>query len=501
MSGCTLTRLQRAALARILIVAVSAPLGAAKAAHPIAAHPAVASRLAILDAWIAETVERRDQPGLSVGIVYDQDLIWAKGYGLADVEAKRAATPATVYRIASITKLFTATALMQLRDQGKLRLRPPHRHPPAVVQDQRSGSRPIPPLTIWHLMTHLAGLPLRLGRSPGRRARICVARSDDCGAAPAGADVPDRNRIRGTRTSGGRSPGKSSPRYPASPTPAYIERHILEPLGMRSTFVTPQPTTPELARPVLAAPARQTASRAELLGLGGADAGREHGLDGRGPRQVRGVAVPRRAQSHRTSAVAYDAARDAAHSLVAARLEERTGLGFAIRRVDDQEQFGHGGVTAGFRTQIQMRADDKMAVIVLANADDGDPGHYVDQVFAVVGPAIHEVTHPKREMTADPAWQRYVGRYGREESDNESQVAVLDGELTLMTADAMVSADPWDARVRLAPVREHVFRMRGGLSSGELVVFQVDPQGRVIGMKVATSSQISTQANSALSGA
>jgi CubicO group peptidase (beta-lactamase class C family) len=167
------------------------------------------------------------------------------------------------------------------------------------------------------------------------------------------------------------------------------------------------------------------------------------------------------------------------------------GLGFAIRRVDDRVQIGHGGSTAGFRTQIQVRPADKMAVIVLTNADDGDPGRYVDQAFRIVAPAIRIATEERKTPAAtDPAWTRYVGRYGQENSDNESRITILNGELTMYTTDATISDDPWEARVRLMPVREHTFRMEGGSSSGELVVFRADAQGHVTGMKVATSSMV-----------
>ena len=60
----------------------------------------------------------------------------------------------------------------------------------------------------------------------------------------------------------------------------------------------------------------------------------------------------------------------------------------------------------------------------------------------------------------------------------------------MYTTDAMISDNPWEARVRLVPVREHTFLMQGGSSSGELVVFRADAQGRVTGMKFATSSMV-----------
>ena len=54
----------------------------------LAEKPEVAAAIAVLDAWVAATVASREQPGLSLGIVHDQDLIWAKGYGFADLERK-----------------------------------------------------------------------------------------------------------------------------------------------------------------------------------------------------------------------------------------------------------------------------------------------------------------------------------------------------------------------------------------------------------------------------
>lgn len=64
-------------------------------------------------------------PGISAAVVKDQKVIWSKGFGLADVENKLPATPETPYRIASVTKTFASTLLMQLVEQGKLNLDEP----------------------------------------------------------------------------------------------------------------------------------------------------------------------------------------------------------------------------------------------------------------------------------------------------------------------------------------------------------------------------------------
>ena len=94
-------------------------------ASEILAHAAVASHIDLLSAWIEAQMAYNGQPGISIGVVYDQELLWARGFGYANVEQKIAAMPQTIYRIASITKLFTSTAILQLRDAGKLQLDDP----------------------------------------------------------------------------------------------------------------------------------------------------------------------------------------------------------------------------------------------------------------------------------------------------------------------------------------------------------------------------------------
>jgi CubicO group peptidase (beta-lactamase class C family) len=91
----------------------------------ILAHPEVKGALRAIDAWL-EGVRIYDRiPGISAGIVHDQDLIWNKGYGYSNLETERPADADTLYSICSISKLFTAIGIMQLRDANKLALRDP----------------------------------------------------------------------------------------------------------------------------------------------------------------------------------------------------------------------------------------------------------------------------------------------------------------------------------------------------------------------------------------
>ena len=117
-----------AMLSRILTILAVAIVLTATSRTVNAQEPAgFGEALRLLDTWVATTVAQRGQPGLSIGVVLGDRLVWAKGYGFADLEKKVPATPQTLYRVASITKTFTAVANLQLRDAGKLQLDDPIR--------------------------------------------------------------------------------------------------------------------------------------------------------------------------------------------------------------------------------------------------------------------------------------------------------------------------------------------------------------------------------------
>src|SRR5262249_9066515 len=70
--------------------------------------------------WLIQDEMKKNKViGLSIALVDDQNLVWSQGFGYADLENKVAATPNTEYRAGSVSKLFTATAAMQLVEQGR----------------------------------------------------------------------------------------------------------------------------------------------------------------------------------------------------------------------------------------------------------------------------------------------------------------------------------------------------------------------------------------------
>ena len=101
----------------------------------------------------------RGTPGLAFGMVVDGQLVLAKGLGLANRESNTPVTAQTRFRIASMTKSFTALAILKLRDEGKLSLEDPVAKWIPEIAKWTPPTRDSPALRVRHLMTHSAGFP------------------------------------------------------------------------------------------------------------------------------------------------------------------------------------------------------------------------------------------------------------------------------------------------------------------------------------------------------
>ena len=98
-------------------------------------------------------------PGAVMGVVIDGELAWVKAAGVRETDNKSPVTPETVFRIASMTKSFTAMAILKLRDEGKLSLDDAAaRYVPALA-DLPYPTSDSPAITIRHLLTHSEGFP------------------------------------------------------------------------------------------------------------------------------------------------------------------------------------------------------------------------------------------------------------------------------------------------------------------------------------------------------
>ena len=107
------------------------------------------------DSFMEENLAELNIPGAALVVVQDGEIILSKGYGFADVDAQIPVDPAeTVFRVGSVSKLFTATAVMQLVEQGKLEL---NADVNTYLKDFKIPDTYPEPITLAHLLTHSAG--------------------------------------------------------------------------------------------------------------------------------------------------------------------------------------------------------------------------------------------------------------------------------------------------------------------------------------------------------
>jgi CubicO group peptidase (beta-lactamase class C family) len=188
-----------------------------------------------LEPIIERTMRENRIPGLAIGVVKDGRVIYAKGFGATKPDNKQPITTQSVFNLASITKLFTATAIMQLVEQGKINLdaRVTEYLPYFKLKDERFGQ-----ITIRHLLNHTSGLGFIEENPFERKAdfdagalerHICAMENLTLESAP-GEKYEYSNE-------GFDILGDVIAKVSKSAYEDYIERNIFEPLEMKNSTV------------------------------------------------------------------------------------------------------------------------------------------------------------------------------------------------------------------------------------------------------------------------
>ncbi len=189
--------------------------------------PGVQAALAALDTQIVAAFKEKGLPSVAVGVVYDQNMLWSRGYGFADVDAQRPATPGTVYRIGSNTKMFTATMLLQLRDAGKLQLDElMAKYAPEVTL--LTGTNTWPQPTFRQAASHTAGLAASPFYVEADRDVFLQKVATTSLTAEPGSGFVYSNL-------GFQLLGYTLETIAGEPYRQYVTEHILRPLGMESS--------------------------------------------------------------------------------------------------------------------------------------------------------------------------------------------------------------------------------------------------------------------------
>lgn len=217
-------------LAAPMLLAPVAPLFAQQ---PAPVPPKIAAAIADIDRIFADFQLDSHAPGLVYGIVADGRLVHVKGLGVQDIVQKRPVTPDSLFRIASMTKSFTALSILKLREAGKLSL---DDLAEKYVPEMRGWTYPTadaPRIRIRDLLTHTAGFvtdnPWGDRQQPLTQAAFTKMLKEGVpfsGAAGTGYEYSNF---------GFAVLGRIIANVSRMPYRTYVERNILTPLGMTSS--------------------------------------------------------------------------------------------------------------------------------------------------------------------------------------------------------------------------------------------------------------------------
>jgi CubicO group peptidase (beta-lactamase class C family) len=448
-------------------------------------HPRVKEIFSVLDFWLDAQVAFERFPGLSIGIVHDQELVWSRGFGYADRECKQPATPRTIYSICSISKLFTSIGIMQLRDQGKLRLDDPVSGYLPWFNIQKNDKES-PPVTVGALLSHSAGLPREADFSYWTgpdfafptREEIIEQLPEQCMLYPADRYYQYSNL--GITMAGEIIAQVSDMSYAE-----YIAENVLGPLQLYDTTseMPKEQRGDRLATGYGAllrkgtrsevpffqakgiAPAAGFASTVEDLAK---FASWQFRLLAKGGEEVLKATTLR--EMHRVHWVDTDW-----------KQESYRGLGFEVKRQGNKTFVGHGGSCPGYRTRLSLDPKEKIAVVLMVNAMGLDPGLYTLRAHQIASKALAIAKKPPSEEDKDKAdLEIYEGVY--QSAWGEAAVLRWQGELAMLYPQ---SGSPLESLVKLKREGDHRFRrVRKDGELGEEVHFELDESGRVERVRV-----------------
>lgn len=440
---------------------------------------AVRSAAAYLDAWFSFRQGHLRVPGVQAAVLYDDEIVLSGAYGKADVERDVTLTSRHLFRVASHSKTFTATAVLQLFEAGRLRL------------DDRLGrwlpflddaSSPAADLTLRELLGHSSGL-VRDGEDADfwQLQRPFPDQAALRELVLGGVDILAPNERFKYSNVGYGLLGLVVESASGTPYHDYVTEHIVRRLGLEHTGPELDPDrAEEYAAGYSAlsyAPQRVGIDHIDTSALASAT-----GFYSTAEDLCRYVA----AHFPGDERLLTDAAkRVMQHEWwpVAGVPDAAYGLGFNIVKAGDRRLVGHSGGYPGHITRTVFDPDDRLAVAVLTNAIDGPADELAITAVKLMDLAARQEPDPaaRQQPDAAPGLQRFCGRLAN--LWGVQDVALLGGRLMLLNPTV---SDPTVACATLEVEDDTTLRITEGPgygAVGEPMTFTFTDDGQVASVR------------------
>jgi CubicO group peptidase (beta-lactamase class C family) len=431
-----------------------------------------------LEATLAWFVKDNRLPGAAAGVVYEDEIAWSGGAGYADVATGTAADSATLYCVASVTKTFTGTAVMQLRDAGRLELDEPV---VTYLPELRSAELPraeIDAVTVRRMLAHESGLA---SEPPGTDWTIplyegLVARTLER-VGDIGPRIPPNRQPKYSNLAY-QLLGEVVARITGYPYVKYVENQILAPLGMTATSFDPGANYLEPRCAIGYAP-RAFSDELDII-TAMPRLWAEGGLWSCVDDLSRWISVQMQAHHGAAArpAILSSASLQEMHTpryLDGSDWSQAWGLSWYTVRRDDMIWIQHSGGLPGFSANVCFDPHSQVGAIALINGT-GDASALAMDLATIARRAAR--ARPPRIDPPIPTpyeFRTLLGLYSRPAHSQVVRLEWRDGKLTFI--DPQLPA--W--RPTLAPTDDpRVFIVEPGYrQSGEPVTFHELPDGRV----------------------
>ena len=190
-----------------------------------------------IDQLFAAFAKSARVPGIAYGVLIDGQLVHTGSVGVREIVNRSPITPDTVFRIASMTKSFTALCILKLRDEGKLSLDDPVERYIPELASLKYPTTDSPKLTIRHLLSHAEGFP---EDNPWGDQQLAVSEDQFTAMLKGGIPFSNSPGVAYEYSNYGFAIlGRVVSRVSGQPYAAYVKASILQPLGMTSTTLEP----------------------------------------------------------------------------------------------------------------------------------------------------------------------------------------------------------------------------------------------------------------------
>jgi CubicO group peptidase (beta-lactamase class C family) len=437
----------------------------------------------LLDVWIDAQKDYENLPGITASLTIDQNIVWKTGAGYANPKEKVAMSPSTLFSICSISKLFTAVAIMKLYDEGKLRLDDEIDDllPWYNLKQKYPDSGPI---TIRTLLTHSSGLPREAAYPywtgpdfPFPTSDMIIEKLENQETLYPASNYFQYSNLGLTLL------GEIVEEVSDQNFDDYIYKNIIEPLELQDTRTElPQ----DLYGSNLAVGFssitrngdREKVNFFQANGIGSAAGFSSNVLD-----LGKFASWQFRLLETRETEILRPSTLDYMHRVQWTDPDWETtwGLGFSVYKSSNGSTLvGHGGSCPGYRSGLIMEPDKKLAWSVMINASGTNPSKYINGIRAMMKKyksfEESDTSGIKKEDLND-----YCGHYNQQPWWGELYITSWKGKLVSLD---LPSDQPGESLTFFKHLEGDVFqRIRDNNEPGETIIFERDGEGRVVRMK------------------